>query len=154
MAMTSAPAAAASGDLDKQAKPVATRAVLNAFAPQVRGGWPGDTVYLDAAQVWYDYNAWALTGTSAHNDGPQLATVIWRVVVKNDQGDQVATLVEQRTDVLTPYSNAQVGNRQVSGLAAGAYTVVSEIISVEFSSPAGPSFVNRNLAASSTVTVG
>lgn len=154
MGLAAAPSAAASSGGQALAKSQATQVVLNKFAPQVRGGWPGGTIYLDAAQVWYDYNAWALSGPSAQSDGPQAATVTWRVVIKDQTGKLVGTLVEERTDSLLKYGNTQVGNRKVSGLPAGTYTVVSEIVTVVFSVyPTGSSFENYNLAASTSVVV-
>lgn len=147
-AVASAPAASASpvAELEKPA-------VRNVYAPQVGSYEPGK-IQLNSAQVQYAYGVWGLTGSTSQDDGPQSAKVTWRVVVKNAAGVSVATLVTERTTDLDKYASDQVA-AQVSGLAPGTYTVVSEIISVTFTpNPVnGVTFVNQNVSASSTVTV-
>lgn len=147
-AVASAPAASAS-PVTSLVKP----AVRNAYAPQV-GSYEAGKIQLNSAQVEYAYGVWGLGGNTSQDDGPQSATFTWRVVVKNTAGEIVATLVPERTATKVKYDNDQVA-AQVSGLAPGTYTVVSEIISVTFTpNPInGVTFVNQNVSVASAVTV-
>lgn len=143
---TAAPAAAAgSGDV------ISAPVVVNKYAPNV-GSYSNGTIQINSIQIWYDYNAWNLGGNNAQSDGPQTATVVWQIVVKDADGNVVKTIPQE--SVLAKYGNAQYQG-SITGLAPGAYTVESQIVSVTFSpNPVnGVTFVCPSSSAATNVMV-
>ncbi|MET0781275.1 MAG: hypothetical protein ABWZ16_07135 [Microbacterium sp.] len=124
-----APAAMASSSLSK--------AAIEAPTPGARFGGP-NTATIDFAAVSYKYGNWGLTGDNSQTDGPSTATVTWRVALKNASGAVFAYFpigaggATSRTDAIAKYSQSQVGNISLTGVPAGTYTVVTEMVSVTY----------------------
>ena len=124
-----APAAMASSGLSK--------AAIEAPTPGARFGGP-NIATIDFAAVSYQYGAWGLAGQNSQTDGPSTATVTWRVALKDSGGAVIAYFpigssgATSRSDAIAKYSQAQVGNISLTGVPAGNYTVVTEMVSVTY----------------------
>lgn len=124
-----APAAVASS--------VLTKAAIEAKAPGARGGKGSATV--NYASVFYDYNAWGLKGQAAQTGGPQSATVVWRVALKKSDGTvfgyfPIGTTANPttKTSTIAKYQTASVSDVSLTGVPAGAYTVVTQVVTVTY----------------------
>ncbi|GAA3203530.1 hypothetical protein [Microbacterium terregens] len=130
-----APAAAASPT-------TITAAAIVASVPNARAVSPS-TVTVDFASVSYNYTAWALTGEHNQTAGPATASVNWRVGLRNiSDGSLYAYFpigsanATSRTDAIAMYAAAEVGAASLTGVPAGEYQVVVEVVSVSY--PASP----------------
>lgn len=123
-----APAAVASSVLTKPA--------IDAKTPGARGTKGGAVV--DYASVFYDYNAWGLKGKNPQAAGPQSASVVWRVVLKRADGTVFgyfpigAAGATTKTSVLVQYGTDSVSGVTLTGVPAGAYTVVTQVVTVTY----------------------
>ena len=93
------------------------------------GVWGGN-INFTTLQVVYDANNAAFPGVPSY-ETPAVATVTWRIVVKDSSGNVVATPYE-RVDEVTRYSYKSIEKQPITGLPKGTYTVLSEIILVTY----------------------
>jgi len=129
LATVAVPAAMASSSLSK--------AAIEASAPGARFGGP-NTATIDHAAVSYKYGNWGLTGQNNQTNGPQTATVSWRVALKDANGAVFAYFPigasgsTTRSDAIAKYGNSAAGGISLTGVPAGNYTVVIEVLSITY----------------------
>lgn len=129
IAAVAVPAAVASSAL--------TKAAITAGKPGVGGG--RGTAVINYASVFYAYGEWGLKGQNSQTAGPQSASVRWRVALKKADGTLYAYFpigaapdLTAKTSTIAKYGTASVAGITLTGVPAGAYTAVTEVVSVSY----------------------
>ena len=115
---------------DPAPAPAVTKAAIVAAAPRAQSGGPNRAA-LNYASVFYDYNQWETSQTAA----PRRAEITWRVVLTNAAGVVVGAFTGPAplTHTIDAYGTARVEGLELTGLPAGTYSAVTEVIAVSYS---------------------